>query len=171
MLSLSRLPLAALVWVAPGRPSWVLCLMALAGITDLLDGWLARRHAAFGRGSGRTGFQDTGAWLDPVCDKVFLVSALAAVTYGTGTPAWLMLLVATREIVQIPLYALLKARGVFGRFDFRASMAGKLATVAQFAAVAAILYRRPWAWVLALLAGAVGALAAGYYAVRAHRTL
>ena len=162
--------MAALVWVAPGRPGWVLSLMILAGITDLLDGWTARLLSARSGGARRTGFRDVGAWLDPICDKIFVVSALAAVTVGTGTPAWVMLLVASREIVQVPLYLVLKTRGVFGRFDFRASMVGKAATVAQFAAVAAILFRHDGAIPLAVLAGLTGVLAAGYYALRALRT-
>ena len=169
-LSLSRLPMAALVWAAPESPGWVLSLMVLAGITDLLDGWVARHVEARRGPDGRTGFQDVGAWLDPICDKVFVVSALAAVTYGTGTPLWVMLLVASREIIQIPLYLVLRRRGVFGRFDFRASMAGKAATVVQFAAVAALLFRHSAAVPLALLAALIGTLAAGYYVLRALRT-
>lgn len=167
LLSLSRLPMAALVWVDPGRPAWVLAWMVLAGITDLLDGWAARR---LGPEPPRSGFRDVGAWLDPICDKIFVVSALAAVTFGTGTPAWVMLLVAAREIIQIPLYLVLKSRGVFGRFDFRASLAGKAATVAQFAAVAALLFRHPVAVPLAFVAAGIGTGAAAYYGLRALRT-
>ena len=162
--------MAAVVWIAPDRPAWVLTLMVLAAVTDLLDGWLARRLSSTAPDGAPAGFRNIGAWLDPICDKTFVVSALAAVTYGTGTPLWVMLLVAAREIIQVPLYLVLKARGVFMRFDFRASLMGKAATVTQFAAVAALLFRHPSALPLAGAAAVAGTTAAAYYAIRAIRT-
>jgi phosphatidylglycerophosphate synthase len=167
LLTLSRIPLAALVWLRPADPAWVLGLMLAAGITDVLDGWLARRLR---RRQGREGERDIGAWLDPLTDKVFVVSALAAVGWALRPPLWIFPLIAARELAQIPLVLFLRSRRLVRRFDFRANVIGKLATVLQFAVVAALLLRHPARDALAVAAGAVGLAAAAYYGLRAVRT-
>lgn len=164
VLTLVRIPLGAAVWLAPGSAAWVLGLMALAGLTDVLDGWFARRWK---RRAGRPDLRDAGAWLDPLCDKVFLISALAAVAWAARPPFWTLPLIGARELLQIPLYAWLKRRGILRRFDFRAAAVGKLVTVLQFAAVGALLLRHPAALPLAGAAGVLGIAAALYYARRA----
>ena len=158
--------MAALVWLDPGSPGYVLSLMALAGVTDMLDGWLARRYKHH---AGTPDLRDAGAWLDPLCDKVFIVSALAAVVWTARPPLWTLPLIASREILQVPMLGYLRMKGVLRRYDFRASAVGKLATIAQFAAVAAILLRHPSALPLAWAAGLVGVAAAVYYFRRAAR--
>lgn len=166
VLTLSRIPMAGLVWLAPGHPVFMVSLMAAAAASDMLDGWLARRFKAH---AGTPDLRDAGAWLDPLCDKVFIVSALAAVVVSAGPPWWTLPLIASRELLQAPLLGYLRMKGVLRRYDFRASAVGKLATVAQFAAVAAILLRHPSALPLAWAAGVVGAAAALYYFRRAFR--
>lgn len=141
----------------------MLSLMALAGLTDVLDGWLARRLR---RKEGREGERDAGAWLDPFCDKIFVLSALAAVASAVRPPLWILVLIAARELAQVPLLGLLRLRGVLRSYDFRAAFVGKLATVLQFAAVAALLLRHPSQTALAVAAGVVGLAAAVFYAVR-----
>lgn len=141
--------------------------MALAGISDVLDGALARRAR---RREGREHERDAGAWLDPLCDKIFVVSALLAVAAEFRPPLWTLPLVAAREIAQVPLLGYLRLRGVVRAFDFRAAVVGKLATVLQFAAVAAILFRHPSAPPLAVAAGIAGLASALYYFVRAAKT-
>lgn len=164
-LTLIRIPLAGAVWLAPGHAGYVLSLMALAGATDMLDGFLARRYK---RHAGTPDLRDAGAWLDPLCDKVFIVSALAAVVWAARPPLWTLPLIASREILQVPMFAYLRAKGILRRYDFRASIVGKVGTVAQFAAVAAILLRHPSALPLAWVAGGIGAAAALYYFRRAQ---
>ena len=166
VLSLLRIPMAALVWLAPGSPAFVLSLMAAAGLSDVLDGYFARR---FKHRAGTPDLRDAGAWLDPLCDKVFIVSALAAVVWAARPPLWTLPLIASRELLQIPMFAWLRWKGILRRFDFRAAAVGKLATVVQFAAVAAILLRHPSALPLAGAAGVAGALAAVYYLRRAAK--
>lgn len=169
LLTLSRLGLAALVWVAPGSPGWVLSVMAVAGFTDVLDGWAARTLEAEGKRR-----RSEGAWLDPLCDKVFVLSSLAAV-WTARQPPWVVLpLVATRELLQAPLvlaYHLVPALRRHGRYEFRAALLGKATTVFQFLAVAAILFAHPLTYAFALLAALSGALAVAVYVVRARRLL
>ena len=177
VLSLARLPLAllfAVVLAAPwGGPLAALGVLALAGLTDALDGAVARRAEA--RRTGATGPvapAGTGSWLDPICDKVFVAGVLGAIWYRSQPPLGLLALIVARELAQLPLsliYATVPALRRWLQYDFRASVLGKAATVSQFAAVAALLFdsalTRPLAWA----AFVIGLLALGDYVRRAVR--
>ncbi len=164
LMSLVRVPLAALVWVAPTNVAWVLSLLVLSGVSDLLDGRLARA-----RGDSAEGI---GAWLDPLCDKVFVASTLVAVWVTHGPAWWLGGLAATREIFLLPLVVArflvpsLRER----QFRWKAKVLGKVTTVAQFALFASVLLDFEPAWVpLAVLTAALGAAAGVQYAVNAWK--
>ena len=166
LLSLSRIPLGLAVWFAPANVPFVLGLMAVAAITDLLDGEVARR----------TGHEQesTGTWLDPLCDKLFIASVAVAVWVTQGPPWWLAAVASAREAA-VALLLLLRlvvpsARG--RRFPWRALVSGKATTVAQFALFFGVLLGARWAWPwLAGLAGALGVVAGVQYSVRALRAL
>jgi cardiolipin synthase (CMP-forming) len=205
LLSLSRLPLGALfAWTLSGplgRRWWPsLAVVALAGLTDMLDGWFARRAfarravpgaAAPGKaGAGRSLApadptspgppsptrhgtpSGTGAWLDPVCDKVFVAAVLGTIWFQFRPPLGWLALILGREIVQLPLslvYLAVPSLRRWLHYDFRASVPGKAATVLQFAAIAALMFRHPAAQVLALAAFVAGMIAVGDYLRRAVR--
>ncbi len=163
LLSLSRVPLAAVLWVLPPTDAWLIACLAAAAVTDWLDGWWARRlapdipHAI-------------GAWLDPLCDKVFVASAAAYVLVQAEAAAWVAPVLLAREVVQLPLmlaYARARRRG--RRYDFTAAYAGKATTVLQFAAIAAWRFWPSGAAELTLAAGALGVVAVALYARRAWR--
>ncbi|MFZ5438648.1 MAG: CDP-alcohol phosphatidyltransferase family protein [Myxococcota bacterium] len=166
LMSLVRVPLAALVWLAPTNVAWVLSLLALSALSDWLDGRLARARGVPG--------DELGAWLDPLCDKVFVVSALAAV-WVTHEPAWwLALLAATRELFLLPLVIArflvpsLRER----HFRWKAKALGKATTVAQFLLFGAVLLGYQPAWLpLAIACAVLGAAAGTQYGVRAWRLL
>jgi phosphatidylglycerophosphate synthase len=172
LLTLSRIPLAGLVWLVADDPPLLLALLALAALTDVLDGWVARRLRP--RRPGERTPEGIGAWLDPLCDKVFVISALAAV-WVAHQPHWALLpLVATRELIQAPLvaaYVLEPDWRHHRSFDFRAAALGKANTVLQFATVTAVLFHHPTVWPLAGACSAVGFAAAAQYLLRAWRTL
>src|SRR5262245_36934661 len=79
LLSLSRLPLGGVFWVALGQTATTthallaIGVMALAAVTDVLDGTIARK-----RGVSTAGM---GSWLDPICDKLFVGAVLAALHF------------------------------------------------------------------------------------------
>jgi phosphatidylglycerophosphate synthase len=175
LLTLVRVPLAGMSWVVAPWPWALLGVMVAAGVSDLLDGWFARRmrdlrrkHGKPVRLLGEKGGR--GAWLDPVVDKVFVVSTLAAVVVFYAPPWWWLPLIAARECVQLPLVAVYKLVPGLAkrlRFDFRAGPLGKLATVAQFVAVwVFILDVSSWL-AFALAAGVIGFVAAADYVRRA----
>ncbi len=162
LLSLVRLPMAAAVWIDPDEPALLLPLVAAAAITDLLDGWTARRR-------GDT--TEVGAWLDPLCDKAFAVSVLVALLVTGRLEVGLFVLIALREFLIAPLalaYRLLPPR-VRGAMVFRARWPGKICTVSQFAAILAALFV-PWlALPAAVLAAVLGVVAVADYVDRGVR--
>jgi cardiolipin synthase len=165
LLSLARLPLGLLFWLVmgatPGHALPVLGVLALAAITDVLDGITARR-----RGVDLAG---VGSWLDPLCDKLFVGAVLAALHFQRGVPLGLLALIVARELLQLPMTLVYRAIPTLRRwlqYDFRASPLGKAATISQFFAVGALIVGLP-ARVPIVLAFTLGIVALGDYVLRA----
>jgi phosphatidylglycerophosphate synthase len=167
LLTLSRIPMAALVWLRPLDPVYVLGLMALAGISDVLDGWLERRREAR---LGRVGGESIGAWLDPLCDKIFILSVLLAVSVAHSLPFWIIPLIALREILQTLIVGPLRLLPAFRarmRPRFKANLVGKATTVLQFTTIGAILLGKPDVIPLGIATAGLGLLAVLVYVRRA----
>ena len=155
VMSLLRLPLAVLFpFVAASRGS-ALAVLALAGLTDILDGWLARRHGHV---------TATGAVLDPIADKALAISVVGTLIAQGKIPPWGIPALLAREILEAPplVRVLLEARAGEGSrvAEVRSNVPGKMATVAQFAAVMAAL-EAPAALPAALVLAAVTGTVAG----------
>jgi cardiolipin synthase len=163
LLSLSRLPLAAAFPFVLGRPVLALAVLAASGLSDVLDGWVARR---FGQ------VTPTGAALDPITDKLFVTTVAASLVVGGYLSLLDVVLLSTREIGELPLVAWLAVnRDARARRAGHpsANLPGKLATALQFGvATAALLHVSHLAWVIDATAG-VGVLAAASYWVREAR--
>jgi phosphatidylglycerophosphate synthase len=149
LLSLSRLPLGGLFWLAlgptPTRGVLAIGVMALAAATDMLDGSIARR-----RGVSTAGM---GSWLDPICDKLFVGAVLAALHFERGVPLSLLAVIVARELLQLPMmivYEVFPTLRHWLRYDFRASYFGKAATIMQFLAIGSLVMgwkaAVPFAW-------------------------
>lgn len=173
LLTLVRLPMAAAAWLVAPWP-WALgLLMAAAAVSDIMDGWFARRMRArrksrglSTRGLGEKGGR--GAWLDPACDKAFVISVIAAVWWFYEPAWWLMLLIGTREILLVPLLLVWKLMP-HKPLDLRAGFAGKLTTVVQFIALWSLILGSEQAIAPAIAAGAIGVVAVIDYIRRAIR--
>jgi cardiolipin synthase len=177
LLSLSRLPLGALfAWTfgrAEGQPWISLAVLAVAGASDALDGWFARRAQA--RRSGGKALATPagmGSWLDPICDKVFVATVLGAIWFQFRPPLTWVALTLARELAQLPLslvYLAIPSLRRWLRYDFRASVLGKTATVVQFLAIVALVFRSPLTPPLAVASCVIGLIALGDYLRRAVR--
>jgi cardiolipin synthase (CMP-forming) len=171
MLTLVRLPMAVAAWFVAPWPWALFLLMVAAATSDILDGWFARRMRARRkarglptRGLGEKGGR--GAWLDPLCDKTFVLSVIAAVWWFYAPAWWLLLLIGAREVMLVPLvlaWKLVPHRPL----DMRAGLAGKLATVAQFIALWSILLGSENQLVPAVAAAVAGVIAVIDYVRRA----
>lgn len=171
LITLSRVPLAALVWLRPADTVYIISLMALAGATDALDGWVERRGLRL-KGLGADSAPLAGRWLDPLCDKIFALSVIAAIVVTRRPPAYIIILITARESIQTlvtlgcRLVPALRARL---SFDFRASLVGKAATIAQFCAITAMLADLHLQAPLALATGLLGTAAVALYVLRAWK--
>jgi cardiolipin synthase len=116
-------------------------LFVAAGVTDALDGSLARILKQ------RT---TLGQYLDPVADKLLLSTLFLVLTYMGLIPLRITILVFGRDISIVVVAALLYA--AVGRREFKPSIFGKANTVAQITAVAAVLLHQsePGSWIITL---------------------
>jgi cardiolipin synthase (CMP-forming) len=144
-LTLLRMALvpALVVLALSKRFDWACGVFALAGVTDLLDGLIAR-----------LGQQQTtlGAVLDPVADKLLLASSFVVLTWGPGLscpmPVWLSVVVLSRDLIILASVAVINF--TLGRRVFYPSLLGKITTLAQLLTAG-----------LALLSDAMGACVPG----------
>lgn len=102
-------------------------LFVLAGLTDALDGWLARRR----------GISALGTLLDPLADKALLTSMFVTLAAINLLPVWLTILVVFRDAMIISGILLLRLLG--SPVAIRPLLVSKLNTAAQIALVALAL--------------------------------
>jgi cardiolipin synthase (CMP-forming) len=105
-----------------GHRGWALTTFLAAGLTDLLDGLIARA----------TGQKTTlGAWLDPMADKLLLVTTFVMLTLpdigsANRLPLWFTVLVISRDVAIVLTVAVVNL--AVGPRTFRPSLLGKIAT-------------------------------------------
>ena len=122
VLTLFRLVLAPwLAWlVLQSRYPEALAVVGFAGVTDWLDGYTARRLGAAGK---------LGVTLDPLADKVLLVTLFIVLGYAAVIPRWLVALVLGRDAVIVAGALLL--RFFLNIRHFAPSTLGKVSTFFQ----------------------------------------
>jgi cardiolipin synthase len=125
---------AFVILLTYGYRGWALITFLAAGITDLLDGLIARV----------TGQKTTlGAWLDPMADKLLLVTMFVMLTLpGIGLsnrlPLWFTVLVISRDIAIVLTVAVINL--AVGPRTFRPSIFGKIATATYILTGVVALY-------------------------------
>lgn len=137
------------VVVLTGKFEAALWIAVAAGISDALDGFLARRFGWRSR---------LGAFLDPAADKLLLVAAFLALAQ-IGELAWVLaLLVLARDLVIV--IGALAYRCIIGDFESQPSLWSKANTLVQILFVLAVLagnsfgwhwQQRGYAWIVAAL--------------------
>jgi len=156
LLTALRLPLAA-VFPFVHQAAWELSIVAAAAVSDLLDGFVARRY----------GGSRLGAFLDPVADKTFMVAAFVTVAQRG--------LLHPLEIVLVLLRDIVAALAYLGTVVLRhphalpARAGGKAVTVCQILTLVAFILESPLVRPLAYATGAVALYAIWDYS-RAART-
>ena len=129
-ITLIRLLLVPIfVWLAIARPEQsflIVFIFSFAALTDWLDGFIARRFNQV---------TELGKLLDPLVDRVLVLSALFVLFYKGSIPGWAAVILVAREVVAILGYQLLRARNK----EMSVSMLGKVATAILFVSFAALL--------------------------------
>jgi cardiolipin synthase len=123
ILRIALIP-AFVLLVVYGYLGAALLVFSIAGLTDALDGLIARRAGQ------RTSL---GAWLDPMADKLLLVTTFVVLTLpgiplANHLPLWLTVLVISRDVVIVGVVAIINL--AVGPRTFRPSLFGKATTAA-----------------------------------------
>jgi CDP-diacylglycerol--glycerol-3-phosphate 3-phosphatidyltransferase len=132
-LRIAAVPVVMVLLFFPGRLASFLgglCFM-LAGATDFLDGFLARRYQVVSR---------VGKFLDPLADKLLVSAALIMLIPLGRVPAWMAFLIVGRELAVTGLRGLAAAEGII----LAADRWGKTKTILQMAALTALIFHYPF---------------------------
>ena len=149
----------ALILASDGGYSWPAAIVfGVAGVTDQVDGYLARRwhvESAFGK------------FADPLADRLMIDAAVILLIHAGRLP-WLALIIPARDLVTLVGTPIMLGRG----YEFRVNLVGKAATWLLYAALGFVMVTHEGtAWPLWVFwSGLVLALAAlGEYALKARR--
>ncbi len=163
LLSLARLPLAAAFILADGISARIAIVAAVA-LTDMADGFFARRLRSHDRKAGEI--------VDPVTDKLFVLIALSAFVVRRELAMGTLLLLLARDIYASFGFFILKRLG--WKITFKARLIGKAVTVLQLCCLCALLFwraaLRPLVWMTTVLS-ALAILDYTRAAFRQQRTL
>jgi len=135
LITLARVALVPAVLILASRDTqasaWAACIVfVVAAATDFVDGYLARRLGLV---------TVLGKFLDPLADKLIVLSTLI-ILVGTGrAPAWLTVLLMSRELAITGLRAVASQEG----FVIAAGTGGKIKTVLQLIGIAFLLVHYP----------------------------
>jgi phosphatidylglycerophosphate synthase len=134
LISLSRLVMAAAFVRFAENPPVAVAILCLAGISDWLDGYVAKRLGQQSR---------LGRALDPICDRLFVVPVLATLVLVHGLPLWQLAVLVSRDLVN--------SAGALAVFVLRPALvpelrprrSGKLVTSLQFWSVVHVVLALP----------------------------
>ncbi|HET6311236.1 MAG TPA: CDP-diacylglycerol--glycerol-3-phosphate 3-phosphatidyltransferase [Candidatus Nitrosotalea sp.] len=148
VLTLSRLaaipPLMLLLMVRfPGHDQLAAALFIVFSLTDILDGEIARRRGTV---------SNFGKFLDPLADKLFVLSVLIVLVQEGLVAAWIVVVIFSRELIITILRSVAAAQGRV----ISAAPLGKTKTVMQICAVALLILQRPYPAFVPLAYVAVG---------------
>ncbi len=135
LLSVLRIALVPLFVIAiiEGRPGWAFAVFGVAGVTDLLDGYIARRHQQQ---------SVLGAYLDPAADKLLMTAAFILMSWpgvhqGLQIPIWVTVLVMSRDVIIVTVALIVRL--TVGLKRFPPTVLSKWNTSFQIGAVLAYL--------------------------------
>ena len=122
LITLARiLSVPVLVWaIASGEMLIAFLLFVAAGVSDLVDGFLAKRFNMA---------TELGAYLDPLADKALIVSIYVTLGIAGAIPRWLVILVVSRDIMIVS--AIILSWLVDNPVKLKPLTVSKLNTVAQ----------------------------------------
>ncbi len=102
MVRLAGIPLFLWLVLGPEEDGWALVVLMVAGFTDFLDGWLARRLNQFSQ---------LGEILDPVADRLYILAVVAGLYLRDVIPWWVALALPLRDLLLWGLVPFLRTRG------------------------------------------------------------
>ena len=120
-----------ILFLYEGRYGAALTVFVLAGITDGLDGWIAKRFKCVTR---------LGSILDPLADKILIVSTYVMLVLAGDLPFWLILLIGFRDLGIIA--GVLVLNTLNGHVQMQPSLLSKVNTFLQISLVILVMVER-----------------------------
>jgi CDP-diacylglycerol--glycerol-3-phosphate 3-phosphatidyltransferase len=164
VLRLLGVPLFLWLLLGPEADGWAVAVLMVAGVTDWLDGKLARWLDQGSR---------LGALLDPAADRLYIVSTLIALALREIVPVWVMALLVGRELVLGVMLLVLRRHGYP---PLQVHYLGKAATLLLLYAFPLLLLAdgggwlataiAPFAWAFTVWGTALYLLAGFFYVVQ-----
>lgn len=105
---------------------WAFAILTLSGITDILDGYIARKFNFI---------SDFGKLMDPLADKLTQISILISLCIKSIVPVWMIVIIFLKELTMIAGASFLYKKDLV----FSSKWWGKLATVIFYIAIACSL--------------------------------
>ena len=102
LLRLAGVPLFLWLVLGPEEDAWALVVLMVSGVTDFLDGWLARKLDQQ---------SVLGQILDPVADRLYILAVVVGLALRDIIPWWLALSLPLRDLLLWALVPLLRTRG------------------------------------------------------------
>ena len=102
MLRLAGVPLFLWLVLGPEADAWALVVLMISGVTDFLDGYLARRLNQF---------SNLGEILDPVADRLYILAVVVGLALRDIIPWWVAIILPLRDLLLWGLVPLLRTRG------------------------------------------------------------
>lgn len=144
MTRISIVPFLFFLLTSPG-PFWSLVLAILfvaAAVTDLLDGFVARKYQMI---------TTMGKFLDPLADKLIVNTAMILMIPIGRIDAWIVAIIIIRDLIVDGIRSIASSEGLY----IQASMLGKQKTLAQIIAVTALMIHYPFLGVDAHFVGTI----------------
>ena len=122
------------VLVAPKNPFLGAVLFSIAAITDFLDGYYARK---------RKEVTKLGILLDPIADKLLIISALVLLVDMEVVPAWISIVIIAREFIVTGLRIVALTKEIV----IPAEMGGKIKVTAQITSIIVLFLDRAFSFI------------------------
>jgi cardiolipin synthase len=148
-----------LLLAADGGHSWPAAVVfGVAGVTDQVDGFLARRWHVESR---------FGTFADPLADRL-MIDAAVILLWQTGRLPWIALAIPVRDLIALVATPIVLGRG----YEFRVNMVGKAATWLLYASLGFVMVTREgtqWPLYIFWTGVALAIVSLGEYFMRARR--
>jgi cardiolipin synthase (CMP-forming) len=130
LITIARLVMVPLVIVMIGQGRWMAAfvLFVAAGVSDGIDGYIAKRFDMR---------SELGAYLDPLADKALLVSIYVTLSVTGALPGWLAVTVVSRDVMIVA--AVILSRLMERPVAIKPLFVSKITTAAQIAFAALVL--------------------------------
>jgi phosphatidylglycerophosphate synthase len=158
-ISLSRVVLA-LAFVLVSEPWDRIALIAVAGFTDVMDGWLARHDKSE---------SSAGALLDPIADRIFVFVAISTYLIENQLTTAQYFVFLTRDLATAVGFVVAKIIPALRPAVFRARMLGKIVTVLQLITLVTIIVVPELTKILIATIGVISAAAIVDYTIALWR--